>query len=73
MLIAEIVLWVFGFYLLIGLAVGVPFVWRGVNKVDAAAQGTSVTFRLVILPGCVVLWPLILQRWLHAQKGVEHS
>lgn len=72
MLVAEIVLWVLGFYLLAGLAVGVPFICRGVNKVDAAASGTSVTFRLVILPGCVAFWPLILRRWLHAQKGVEH-
>lgn len=72
MFIAEIVLWVSAFHLLIGLAVGVSFIWRGVDKVDTAAHGTSVTFRLVILPGCVALWPLILQRWLHAQKGAEH-
>jgi hypothetical protein len=73
MIVAEIVLWGCGTYLAIGMAVSVPFIWRGIGNVDAAAHGTSVTFRLLILPGCVALWPLILQRWLHAQKGAEHS
>jgi hypothetical protein len=73
MLVAEIVLWACALYLLIGLTVGVPFIWRGVAKVDTGAHGTSVTFRFVILPGCVALWPLILHRWLHAQEGAEHS
>jgi hypothetical protein len=72
MLIAEIVLWVCEIYLLTGLAVGVPFIWRGVDKIDAAAHGTSVTFRFLVLPGCVALWPWILERWLHTQKGSGH-
>ncbi len=73
MIVAEIILWALGTYLLVGLAVGVPFICRGVDKVDAAAAGTSVSFRLLILPGCVALWPLILRRWLHAPKGESHS
>ena len=73
MLVAEIILWVCGIYLLIGLAAGAPFVWRGVDKVDAAAHGASATFRFLILPGCIALWPWILHRWLRVQNGAEHS
>jgi hypothetical protein len=72
MLVADIIFWACGIYLLFGLAVGVPFVRRGVDTVDAAAHGTSATFRILILPGCVVLWPWILHRWLRAQNGAEH-
>ena len=72
MFVAEIVLWACAAYLLFGLAIGVPFVWRGVDKVDAAAHGTSWVFRILILPGCVALWPWILQRWLHTRRG-NHS
>lgn len=73
MLVAEYVLWACAFYLLIGLAVGLPFVWRGVDKVDAAAHGAPATFRLLILPGCVALWPWIFRLWRHAQKGAPSS
>ncbi|MCI0738308.1 MAG: hypothetical protein L0Y72_04640 [Gemmataceae bacterium] len=73
MLAAEMVLWICLAYLLAGLAVSVPFIWRGVDKIDASARGASLTFRLLILPGCVALWPWIIRRWLQSAKGVGHS
>jgi hypothetical protein len=72
MLVAEIVLWACLAYALLGLAVSVPFVWRGVDRIDASAQGASWAFRIVILPGCVALWPWIVQQWCCA-KGVSRS
>lgn len=51
-------------YLALGLAVAVPFVLRGVNKIDPVSSGSSWGFRLIILPGVVALWPLLLRRWL---------
>jgi hypothetical protein len=42
----------------------VPFVLRGVDKIDPVASGSSWGFRLIILPGVVALWPLLLRRWL---------
>jgi hypothetical protein len=72
MLVAEMILWAAAVYLLIGLLVGIPFVWRGVERIDAAAVGTSWGFRLTILPGSIGLWPLILRRWIHG-KNEERS
>ena len=73
MIVAEVMLWAVTAYLAIGLMVGVSFVWKGVSRIDPAAQGASPTFRLLILPGSIALWPWIVQRWLQARNGVEHS
>ncbi|MEO1366432.1 MAG: hypothetical protein AAFX50_04605 [Acidobacteriota bacterium] len=50
-------------YLAIGFVFAVAFVWRGVGQVDpVAAEGTR-GFKILIFPGCVALWPLLLRRW----------
>jgi hypothetical protein len=72
MVVAEIILWAAAAYLAIGLMVGVPFVVRGVHCIDPAARGTSLAFRLLILPGSVALWPWTVGRWLHPTKEVGH-
>jgi len=51
-------------YLALGLLFALPFLWRGLPKIDPAAVGTSWRFRLLILPGVVTLWPLMAVRWL---------
>jgi hypothetical protein len=63
MLVAEVILWAAAVYLLPGFLIGVPFIWRGVQRVDSAAACASWGFRLIILPGCVALWPLLVRRW----------
>jgi hypothetical protein len=68
MLVAEVILWAAAGYLSTGLLVGIPFVWRGVGRIDAAAVGASWGFRLTILPGCIALWPLILRHWIHGKN-----
>lgn len=55
-------------YLAAGLAFGVPFAARGVNRVDPVAAHAPLRFRLLILPGCAALWPLLLVKWLRARR-----
>lgn len=50
-------------YAALGLLFAVPFAWRGVERVDPEARGTSWGFRLLVIPGAVVFWPLLLVRW----------
>lgn len=69
MIIAQTILGVLSVYLACGLAVGTPFVLRGVDRVDASAKGASLGFRLLILPGTVALWPLMLRKWIRADKS----
>jgi hypothetical protein len=66
--VAEVILFVCLGYGLCGLAVGVPFVLRGVNRMDASAQRAGIGFRLLILPGTIALWPLMVAKWLRAER-----
>ena len=73
MIVAEVILYICLVYSLCGLAVGVPFVLRGVDRVDASARGASVGFRLLILPGTAALWPLMAAKWIKARKAEGRS
>ncbi len=61
--IAQWAVALMGAYLLIGLLVAVPFVFAGVKRIDPSAREGSLGFRLLILPGSVALWPVVLRRW----------
>jgi hypothetical protein len=57
-------------YALIGCAVAVVFVLWGVGRVAADARG-AWTFRPLIVPGVILLWPLVLWRWHVLSRGKE--
>ncbi|MCK6456387.1 MAG: hypothetical protein L6Q92_07640 [Phycisphaerae bacterium] len=50
-------------YATVGTLFGAGFVLRGVERVDPAALGAPWTFRILILPGVIALWPLMAWRW----------
>ncbi len=62
-----------GLYLLIGVLVAIPFVIRGVGKIDPSAREGSIGFRLLIFPGSIALWPLVLRRWLGGHSAPEEN
>jgi hypothetical protein len=51
-----------------GLAFAVPFLIRGVERIDSQACGAGLGFRLIVLPGVVAFWPLLLRRWLSGER-----
>ena len=53
-------------YCAAGLLFAVPFVWRGVDRIDPVAGQSTRGFRVMIVPGVVALWPWLLLRWLRA-------
>lgn len=57
-------------YATIGAVVALAFVLVGVDRIDAAAHGAWIA-RLMWLPGLVLLWPMVLIRWiaLERQRG----
>lgn len=61
--LASLLVGLFTGYASLGLLFGAAFVWRGVDAVDPMARGASWGFRLLVLPGSVVFWPLLLVRW----------
>lgn len=54
-------------YAALGFLFAVVFVIRGVEKIDPAANGATVGFRLLIFFGSAAFWPLLLKRWLANQ------
>jgi len=61
--IAKVIVFAFYAYALIGVVFAMAFVAVGVKRMDAQAVGTSLGFRLLIFPGCVAFWPMLLRRW----------
>jgi hypothetical protein len=53
-----------GLYAAAGLLFALPFLAWGLPRIDTAARGTSLAFRLIILPGAIALWPVLLRWWL---------
>ena len=68
MIIVYIILIMAAVYLFAGLMFAIPFVIKGVTKIDEGAEGSKWGFRIVIIPGTMVFWPLLLKRWLKASK-----
>jgi hypothetical protein len=67
-MIASAILILSGVYLACGFLFAIPFVFIGVKKIDPHAAHNSWGFRLLIFPGTLAFWPLLLRRWL---KGIQ--
>jgi hypothetical protein len=63
-LLANTLVTLLGIYVLLGILFAVPFILRGVNRIDPLAGKSTVGFRLLVFPGSVALWPLLAKRWL---------
>lgn len=50
-------------YLACGLMFAIAFALVGAKKIDPHAARGSWGFRLLIIPGAMALWPLLLKRW----------
>jgi hypothetical protein len=70
-MVVELATWLVrgaGIYLLAGLLFGIPFILRGAGTIDPVAREGTRGFRLIILPGVLVFWPLLARRWLSGSK-----
>ncbi len=56
-------------YLLIGVGFAVPFLLRWAGRLDPVAAHGTRGFRLLILPGAVLLWPLLALRLLRGDTS----
>ncbi|HWS97062.1 MAG TPA: hypothetical protein VN620_11400 [Candidatus Methylomirabilis sp.] len=56
------------FYGVIGIVFAIPFVVKGVQRIDEEAIGSGWGFRLLILPGCMAFWPFLLRRWVSGRR-----
>ena len=61
--VAEWILTVAAAYVVLGLLFAVPFLTRGVGRVDPHVERSGVALRLILLPGTLAFWPLLLNHW----------
>jgi len=67
-MISTLLVTLVGIYVLIGILVALPFILRGAGWLDPAAAQGSAGFRILILPGAIALWPLLLWKWAAAVR-----
>lgn len=72
-MVISIVLILIVTYLACGLLFAIPFVIKGVDKLDEAANGGSIGFHIIIIPGVMVFWPLLLKKWMNNAKHPTRS
>jgi len=62
--IVELARW----YVYAGVVFAAAFLIFGIDRVDPQARG-AYAFRPLIAPGVVLLWPLVLWRWIARERG----
>jgi hypothetical protein len=61
----EVVLIIAVIYLTLGVLFVIPFLLKGLTKVDEGAHGGSIGFKIIIIPGVIVFWPVLMKKWRH--------
>ncbi len=57
-----------GIYFAIGLLFGIAFVTKGCVAIEPAAKDSGFRVRLLLLPGGIGLWPLLLVKWISSRR-----
>jgi hypothetical protein len=65
----EILLIIAAIYLLAGVLFVIPFLMKGLTKVDEGAHGSTIGFKIIIIPGVIVFWPVLLSKWMKGNKN----
>lgn len=58
---ADLIYHLAGLYLALGVACALPFAVL-VQRLEPTARGASPLFRVLIVPGAALLWPLVARR-----------
>ena len=64
----SIFLWLALIYGLLGLVFSLPFLMKGIGRLDENTKGASILFRILITPGIVLFWPVLLWRWMEKER-----
>ena len=54
----------------LGLTVAIIFLVIGIDRIDENARG-AYAFRPLLIPGIIVLWPLVAWRWFQLERGAD--
>ncbi len=65
---AELFVDLVGAYAAAGIVFAFAFVMAGISRLDPVAKNSSLGFRLILIPGAALLWPLLLRRWMREAR-----
>ena len=58
-------------YLLLGVLFVIPFLIKGLSKVDEGTHDSTIGFKIIIIPGVIVFWPVLVSKWM--KKTLNHK
>ena len=64
--VVSIIFIILAVYLAFGLLFALIFIFKGIEKIDTSAHGASRGFKIIIIPGIMALWPVLLNKWIKA-------
>jgi hypothetical protein len=68
---AYSIIWLITVYAGIGLVFALFFVTLWISRIDPSATGVGIGFRLIILPGVIALWPILVRRSIRGMKELS--
>jgi hypothetical protein len=72
-MMVQLLLIIVLFYLVLGVLFVIPFLVNGITKVDENAHGGPVGFKIIIIPGVIVFWPVLLKKWVSKTNRKEQE
>jgi hypothetical protein len=72
-MIINLILAIVGIYLICGFVFALAFIFRGVQVIDEGARDSTLGFKIIIIPATMVLWPLLLVKWIKSSQNQSHD
>jgi hypothetical protein len=67
-LFIEVLVFAAMLYGIIGTVFSALYVIFGIENADPAAKGANISFKLTVIPGIIIFWPLFAIRWIIGLK-----
>jgi len=61
--VVSLILIIIGVYLLVGLVFCVALLIIGLPDMDPSTRKSGFGFKLIIVPGILVFWPILWKKW----------
>jgi hypothetical protein len=72
-MVIELILKMAAIYLLCGVVFAIVFIAKGLKRTDDGGRGSSAGFKIIIIPGVIIFWPVLLRKWMMRIKGNHHD
>lgn len=69
--VAALIIDLAGWWLIAGAVVAAVFLTFGIDRVDEDARG-AYAFRPLLIPGILLIWPMVLWRWMRLETKSDH-